>query len=215
MRRGDVDDTAPAAFTHQRKRGGGGVKGRAEVDGDDRVPLLGGKLLDRRDVLNAGIVDEDIADPGLFDQRAAFVGLGHVRLDIARLRAGLLGDAGGQRVILFRIGKGIQHHVHARAREFLRDAEADTRIRSRNDGGLAFDTHARSPNGYCLCSIYAASAKRTGVRRSRPGEGIKKTPAQGRGIVIEAGFIQARNLIEQCPCYKQSCAAIQAKSLKT
>jgi hypothetical protein len=31
-----------------------------EVDGDDRVPFVDGKLFDRGDVLYAGVVDEDV-----------------------------------------------------------------------------------------------------------------------------------------------------------
>ena len=36
------------------------VEGRGQVDGDDRIPFLGREFLDRRDVLDAGIVDQDV-----------------------------------------------------------------------------------------------------------------------------------------------------------
>ena len=65
---------------HLRQREPGRVEGRAEVDRDDRVPALDRELLDRRDVLDAGVVDEDVD--------AAEVGLGrvgHHRLDLGRL----------------------------------------------------------------------------------------------------------------------------------
>jgi len=39
------------------------VKGRAQVDGDDGVPLVDRELLDRRDVLDAGVVDQDVDRP--------------------------------------------------------------------------------------------------------------------------------------------------------
>ena len=60
VRRGDVDDPAPALRAHQRQRRGGGVEGRGEVDRDDLVPLLGREVGDRRDVLDAGVVDQDV-----------------------------------------------------------------------------------------------------------------------------------------------------------
>ena len=39
------------------------MKYRRQVQRDDRVPALGGKVLDRRDELDAGIVDQDIDVP--------------------------------------------------------------------------------------------------------------------------------------------------------
>ena len=60
MGRGRVDDAAPAARLHARHGGADGVEGGGQIDGDDLVPLLDRELLDRRDVLDAGIVDEDV-----------------------------------------------------------------------------------------------------------------------------------------------------------
>jgi hypothetical protein len=37
------------------------VKGRGQVDRQDRIPFLDREILDRRDMLDAGIVDQDIA----------------------------------------------------------------------------------------------------------------------------------------------------------
>jgi hypothetical protein len=62
-------------------------------------------------MLDPGIVDQDIAGPGLFDQRAAFVALGHVGLDVTRGDAGLLRDVGGERVILLPVGEGVQNDI--------------------------------------------------------------------------------------------------------
>jgi hypothetical protein len=43
-----------------RQRGADGVEGGGQVDRDDLVPFLDRELLDRRDELDAGIVDEDV-----------------------------------------------------------------------------------------------------------------------------------------------------------
>jgi hypothetical protein len=59
VHRGHVDDAAPVARLHARQRQPRGVEGRAEVDGDDGVPALGGKVLDGH-VLDAGVVDQDV-----------------------------------------------------------------------------------------------------------------------------------------------------------
>ena len=60
MRRGDIDDAAPLARFHLGDDGADGVKGRREIDGDDGVPFGHRKRLDRLDMLDAGIVDENI-----------------------------------------------------------------------------------------------------------------------------------------------------------
>ncbi len=137
MRRGDVDDTSPAGGAHLRQRGSGGVKGRGQVDRDDRIPLLRRELVDRGNVLNAGVVDQDIAAACRLDQGAAFVRLGHVGLDIARLDAVFLGDGFRQGVILVGIGEGVDHHRGPCPCHLMRDAKADARVRSGDDGGLS------------------------------------------------------------------------------
>ena len=88
---------------HRRHREAGGVEGRGQVDGDDRVPFLGREVLDRRDVLDAGIVDEDVGPAELvgaalhhrLDRRR----VGHVGavVDRAELAALALDLGGGRR----------------------------------------------------------------------------------------------------------------------
>ena len=60
MHRCNVDDAAPIARAHAGDDHPAGLEGAAQVDGDHRVPTLGGEVLDARDVLDAGVVDEDI-----------------------------------------------------------------------------------------------------------------------------------------------------------
>ena len=60
MRRGGVDDAAPAALLHAGHGGADAMEGRRQVDGDDLVPLLDREFLDRRHELDAGVVDEHV-----------------------------------------------------------------------------------------------------------------------------------------------------------
>ena len=60
MGRGGRDNAAPAARLHARNGNPDGVEGGREIDGEDLLPLLGRELLDGRDVLDAGVVDEDV-----------------------------------------------------------------------------------------------------------------------------------------------------------
>ena len=58
------------------------MKRCAEVDRDDLVPLLDRELIDRRHVLNTGVVDEDVDATediaGMGDERFDFDNLGEV-----------------------------------------------------------------------------------------------------------------------------------------
>ena len=60
MRRGHVDDAAEAVALHRRQRQARGVKRRTQVDRQDRVPLVERKRIDRRHVLDAGVVDQQV-----------------------------------------------------------------------------------------------------------------------------------------------------------
>ena len=62
-----------------------GVEGAGKVDGEDRVPFLDGKFLDRGDVLDAGIVDQDI------DAAERILGFGHHAVDF-----GVVGHVGAR-----------------------------------------------------------------------------------------------------------------------
>ena len=60
MGRGRIDDAAPFLRLHGRNRGADGMEGGRQVHREDHVPLFRGKILDRRDELDAGVVDEDV-----------------------------------------------------------------------------------------------------------------------------------------------------------
>ena len=88
MGRCDIDDATPTPLLHARQGRVDGVKGAVERDGNDAGEIRCIELIDGRDLLNAGIVDEDIdmAELGddLFRQMRAFFIIGEVGLKIQR-----------------------------------------------------------------------------------------------------------------------------------
>src|SRR5436190_16174627 len=60
VRRSDVDDSPPPLLLHGRQRDASRVKRSRQVDREDRIPFVDRKLLDRRDMLDAGVVDEQV-----------------------------------------------------------------------------------------------------------------------------------------------------------
>ena len=60
MRRSDIDDAPPIALAHLRDDGADGVKVRRQIDGNNGIPAVDWETLDRRRMLDAGIVDENI-----------------------------------------------------------------------------------------------------------------------------------------------------------
>ena len=82
MGRTQVDDPAPVAFLHAGQGRFDRVPVRHHVDGDNRLEPVVRKILDRRDMLDTGIVDQNIdASEGFFGvahHRGDGVGFGHV-----------------------------------------------------------------------------------------------------------------------------------------
>ena len=78
MRGGDVDNPPPLSRLHRRQCCGGRVECRGKVDRNDPVPLLDGELVNRRDMLDTGIVDENVDAAEFFyrdlDKPAAWSG---------------------------------------------------------------------------------------------------------------------------------------------
>ncbi len=148
MGRSGVDDPAPLARLHAGQRGADRMEGRAHVDRDDLVPLLDREFLDRRDELDAGIVDEDVDRAelalGIRDHLGDLVALGHVGGRIERLDAELGLDAGPLLFDRGGIAETVDHQRRAFARESPRDRQADTAGRTRYDSNLALQRHGRS-----------------------------------------------------------------------
>ena len=60
MRRCDIDDASPSALLHAWDRCLHAVEHARQIDGDDRVPTLGRKILDVRCELDASVVHQNI-----------------------------------------------------------------------------------------------------------------------------------------------------------
>gem|GEM_PF-3357564 len=143
MGAGDVDDAPMPARLHPRHDGAGGVKGRGQVDRDDRVPFAGREILDLLDILDARIVHEDIDLPeGLrraLDQGGAILGLRHIRTDIAHFGPGFGGQCFGHAARFVGMGMIVDDDLAALLRENLRDPEADAAGRAGHDGHFALE----------------------------------------------------------------------------
>ena len=106
------------------KRGG-------EIEGNDEIPFLDRELLDRRNILRAGVVDEDVhpakGGGGFAHHRLDFCRLGKVMAGIDRPRIA----QGFERQPLpldgLRVAKAVDHEVCALFGKRLRIGQADTR----------------------------------------------------------------------------------------
>ncbi|MCY1236639.1 hypothetical protein D9M72_493050 [compost metagenome] len=113
------------------------MEGGREVDGDDPVPLLDREILDLLDILNAGIVDEDVDVAEAACRRRHQVG------DLVRLRhvSRVVDDrAGGQCPDFLRRGldfvrraEAVQDDIGAAPGESLGDGKADAARRTGDD----------------------------------------------------------------------------------
>jgi len=142
VRRRDIHDAAPVALLHRRQRASDRVEGCRQVDRDDGVPAVGGKALDRRDVLDARVVDQDV------DAGAARLETCEQRFDVGRpgevgrfvidAHAVGAGEFDAQSFDLVRIAEPVDHEVGALARERARDAQADAARRAGDERQLSF-----------------------------------------------------------------------------
>ena len=120
------------------------MEGGAEVEGDDQVPFLDRELVDRRDMLGAGIVDQDVDRAELFggaaDHRLDRLGPGQVGVAIAGADASGL-DLRAHGLDLRRVAEAVEHHVRAFGRERAGDGEADAGGGAGDERGLALEKH--------------------------------------------------------------------------
>ncbi len=104
------------------ERGARGVPGRRQVERDDRFILLGREILDRADVLDAGIVDEDVdaaeACDRLLDEAGGLFALHQVGavVDDAAARMILL-ELGEDALDIFGLAEAVDDDVGARLRQ--------------------------------------------------------------------------------------------------
>jgi hypothetical protein len=122
------------------------VEGRHEIDRDDRVPFLRRELVDRRHVLDARIVDEDVDGPelsdGLDDHRFDRGRVHHVGGVVAYRDAILLFEPRAQRFDFVEAPEAVQHDVRAGGRIFFRDAEPDAARGACDERGFTFHAAA-------------------------------------------------------------------------
>ena len=143
VHRGHIDDAAPVGLLHGRQRQARGVKGAGQVDGDDGVPFVHRKVLHRRHMLDAGVVDQDVHPAELaggvlhhvFDVGHA----AHVGTVVGHLGAGCL--AGGQHFGAggVHITETVQDDIGALAGEGFCNTEADAAGGASDEGRFAFE----------------------------------------------------------------------------
>jgi hypothetical protein len=170
---GDVDDPAPTFGLHPRQRRLDGVEVGDEVDGDDPVELVFGKILDRGDELHAGIVHQYVAaaDLGLGgrDHGADLGGLGHVGRRIGGLghtHRGTHGAAGGGDVL--GLAEAVQHHLRAFLSEAQRDGEPDAGGGAGHEGAAALQQL-----GHVVMSLIGAGSGPQGCSGQAPEQADK------------------------------------------
>ncbi len=118
-----------------------GVKGAREIDGDDRVPFVDRKFLDRIDVLNAGVVHQDIDaaefGPGLIDHLLDLVGIGNIGARIHHADIVLPLEIADDFVDLVGRAEAVEHDIGAGPGKPGGDTEPNTAGRAGDDGGFA------------------------------------------------------------------------------
>src|SRR5208282_3093055 len=135
---GRIDDAAPFLRLHARNGGAYRVKRRREVDGDDRVPLLGRKFLDRRDELDAGVVDQNAERThfalGVGDHRLDLRPFRHVGRVVERLDAEFLLDLDALALDRRLVAKSVDDDVRPFFGESAGDGEPDAAGRTGDEG---------------------------------------------------------------------------------
>ncbi|MNZ84789.1 hypothetical protein D3C78_1035580 [compost metagenome] len=178
---GDVDDAAPAPFLHARQGRVDGVKGAVERDGDDAGEIGEIELVDRRDFLDAGIVDEDVdmtkfGDDG-FRQMRAFIIIGEIGGKIDRpLPRHLRHHLQGLRRLLRRLYAMHRDQI-SRFGETFGDGEPDAAGGTRDEHGFRLILHRPSPSAAAGCGKVRALQDWQVHRHSSPaGHGWYREP---------------------------------------
>jgi hypothetical protein len=124
------------------------MKRGRQIDRDDRVPAFLGKRHDLCDMLDSGVIDEDVDAAELLrrlgDEFAYLRRLCHVSAGIRGTDAVALGKAGPQPLYGGGVTEAVQHDIATLGGQRRRDAEPDPAGRAGNNRGLAFQ-HRPSP----------------------------------------------------------------------
>ena len=120
--------------------------GRGKIDGDDGVPLVGRKVLDRRDMLDAGVVDEDVDRThlgfGVGDHRLDFGALGHVGRVVESLDPELLLDFDALGLDRRLVAEAVDDDIRAFLGERAGDRQPNAARRT-GDKGMTFGERHR------------------------------------------------------------------------
>ena len=145
-----IDNAPPFARLHAGNRRADGVEGGGAVNGDNRIPFFGREILNWRNELNTGIVDENIAGPELgfavFHHLHDFVGLHHVGSRIETFDAEISFNLGTLGLDRRRIAQAVNHDVGTLSRQGAGNGEADTGRRAGDNGVAGFKGHILAPD---------------------------------------------------------------------
>jgi hypothetical protein len=125
----DIDDAPPVAALHRRKCGANGMKCSRQIDRNDSVPAIRRKLLDRSDMLDTCVIDENIdrSEPvfGVADKRGALFGIREVGAVIMDFYFILLLKTTRKRLGFLGSRDAVDDQAAASGGESLREAKAD------------------------------------------------------------------------------------------
>ncbi len=135
------------------------MEGGGQVDGDDGVPVLGREVLHRRDMLDAGIVHQNVraAEAGgrELHHRLDLVGPGHVGGGVHRLHAEIGFDLGAFCLDGLGRAEAVDHDIRAFGGQRPGYGQADAAGRARYDGGFSFEAH--DPSFHVFCCVRRTS----------------------------------------------------------
>src|SRR5499433_3870751 len=145
MCRSDVDDPAKPLPHHVYERVFAQKKRASQHHTDEKIPLLFGKVLNRRHVLESGVVDQDIepTEPGnrILDELLGVL----TPRDVRSLEHGFSPDGlyRTNRSLPSRLVEISDDNLRARLGQSDRDGFADPAARARDDSYAAIQAHDR------------------------------------------------------------------------
>ena len=136
VRRRDVDDATITALLHGWQHGLAGVEHGRQVHRDDGIPAIFGKRLERGDMLDAGVVDQNVDRASAFDHCGDRGGLAQVR-GVVHDGHAVAGKVVLQLAGMLRRGNAVERDRGALGSEFSGNGQSDAAGRSSDEGGAA------------------------------------------------------------------------------
>lgn len=125
---------------------------RRQIDREDRVPLLARKVIDRCDILDAGVVDEHVHRAETLDRAPEhaldFLRLAHIGAVIDHRHIVLRLQPALQILDFLRITETVDDQVRALRAKPFRYAQADAAGRTGDQRCLALECHIRPSKSY-------------------------------------------------------------------